>query len=409
MSTDSVYLENLDEFINDENKIVRMIYYTWSMISMNTMLCRTMRCLIIFMSNHLGDNTSPNVECVKLKLKLYDSFITVTFKWLSATLNVHVNVAKQMLFEFTQIQRNEKENDKLNGVLLVQLVPEEMLDAFKKTLSCVMSCHIYSVQRSKVKVPPNASSSISSKKSKGIASMFSKGPEKKDEKKEKPEVKQEKEVKETPVQKEDKTKNSMAAFFSKQASKPKASEPEREPQEPKTMKESAKPVRKPDLKKKKKALSDEEELPRKEKKRRRIQTTVFDSSSSSEEEEEDIDMEDPIPPTPPPPPPREPSPTLPEFPVKPKLALNGNEACATGAKRRVRKRKLVSKHTTTPDGYMQTEKVWEDYSTDEEEPIPKKKPETQNAAQKKPAAKMTKTSPNKGTKQMSLTNFFKKK
>ena len=36
--------------------------------------------------------------------------------------------------------------------ILVQIVPEEKLESFKATLEFVTSCHIYSVQKAKLKV-----------------------------------------------------------------------------------------------------------------------------------------------------------------------------------------------------------------------------------------------------------------
>jgi len=107
---DSMYLENLDEFINDEGKIV-------------------------------------------------------TYKWLSLTLDVPANVAKQMLYHFVEKQRN-KDNDSLNVTYLlsglaaadgeqgkvhkVMVVREENLEVVKRTLKEIISVHVYSVAKSKV-------------------------------------------------------------------------------------------------------------------------------------------------------------------------------------------------------------------------------------------------------------------
>jgi len=105
---DSMYLENLDKFINDEGKIV-------------------------------------------------------TYKWLSLTLDVPANVAKQMLYHFVEKQRN-KDNDSLNVTYLlsgvadgeqgkvhkVMVVREENLEVVKRTLKEIISVHVYSVAKSKL-------------------------------------------------------------------------------------------------------------------------------------------------------------------------------------------------------------------------------------------------------------------
>ncbi|XP_068203325.1 DNA polymerase delta subunit 3-like isoform X2 [Palaemon carinicauda] len=109
---DSMYLDNLDEFINDEGRII-------------------------------------------------------TCKWLCLTLKVHVNVAKQMLYHYVTKHRNEDKGDDLcvtyvvSGVVAgkdkqpdiqkVMLVREEKLDAVKSTMKNVISVHIYSVSKSKLK------------------------------------------------------------------------------------------------------------------------------------------------------------------------------------------------------------------------------------------------------------------
>ncbi|GAB1602924.1 DNA polymerase delta subunit 3-like [Argonauta hians] len=109
---DTMYLDNLDEFINDENKVV-------------------------------------------------------TYRWLSNTLQVHVNQSKQMLFDFIAKQRSEKDNDCLHvsyflagttdkskdgtKVVSCSVVPEEKLETAKNCLQHIYSCHIYSVQKAKLK------------------------------------------------------------------------------------------------------------------------------------------------------------------------------------------------------------------------------------------------------------------
>ncbi|XP_016361553.1 DNA polymerase delta subunit 3-like [Sinocyclocheilus anshuiensis] len=61
---DDLYLDNIDEFVNDQNKIV-------------------------------------------------------TYKWLSLTLGVHVNTAKQMLYHYLQQKRNESSGTPLHATYLV--------------------------------------------------------------------------------------------------------------------------------------------------------------------------------------------------------------------------------------------------------------------------------------------------
>lgn len=105
-----LYLENLDEFVNDEDKIV-------------------------------------------------------TYKWLSRTLSVPVNKAKQMLYTFVEKQKALNSECKLNITYLIggkcianedtayrfAIIQEKDLEETKKTFSLVTSIHIYSVQRCKLK------------------------------------------------------------------------------------------------------------------------------------------------------------------------------------------------------------------------------------------------------------------
>ncbi|KAK2151375.1 hypothetical protein LSH36_365g00001 [Paralvinella palmiformis] len=107
---DELCFDNLDEFINDENKVV-------------------------------------------------------TYKWLSRSLSINVNLAKQALYKFLTQQRNEKHNDDLfvtyflsglfhDGDSLVykaQIVPEQALESAKSGYTHLTSCHVYSVQKGKLK------------------------------------------------------------------------------------------------------------------------------------------------------------------------------------------------------------------------------------------------------------------
>ncbi|XP_026090705.1 DNA polymerase delta subunit 3 [Carassius auratus] len=107
---DDLYLDNIDEFVNDQNKIV-------------------------------------------------------TYKWLSLTLGVHVNTAKQMLYHYLQQKRNESSRTLLHATYLVSgkcvengstchkvsVVREDKLDAVKAKMDMTISVHVYSVQRAELK------------------------------------------------------------------------------------------------------------------------------------------------------------------------------------------------------------------------------------------------------------------
>ncbi|XP_006807828.2 DNA polymerase delta subunit 3 [Neolamprologus brichardi] len=102
---DELYLDNIDEYVNDHNKIV-------------------------------------------------------TYKWLSLTLGVHVNTAKQMLYHYLDHKRKES-SAQLHATYLVSgkfvdngqtshkvsVVREDQLEDFKAKMSLVVSVHVYSVQR----------------------------------------------------------------------------------------------------------------------------------------------------------------------------------------------------------------------------------------------------------------------
>lgn len=106
---DDLYLDNIDEFINDQNKIV-------------------------------------------------------TYKWLSLTLGVHVNTAKQMLYHYLEKKRKESSGS-LHATFLitgkyvengstchkVSVVREDKLEAAKAKMDVTISVHVYSLQRSELK------------------------------------------------------------------------------------------------------------------------------------------------------------------------------------------------------------------------------------------------------------------
>ncbi|XP_051533231.1 DNA polymerase delta subunit 3-like [Myxocyprinus asiaticus] len=107
---DDLYLENIDEFVNDQNKIV-------------------------------------------------------TYKWLSLTLGVHVNAAKQMLYHFLEQKRKECSGTPLHATYLisgkcvengsmchkVSVVREDKLEDVKAKMDVTVSVHVYSVQRAELK------------------------------------------------------------------------------------------------------------------------------------------------------------------------------------------------------------------------------------------------------------------
>ncbi|XP_047445425.1 DNA polymerase delta subunit 3 [Mugil cephalus] len=106
---DELYLDNIDEFVNDHDKIV-------------------------------------------------------TYKWLSLTLGVHVNTAKQMLFHYLDHKRKES-SAQLHATYLVSgkfvdnghtshkvsVVREEQLEDYKAKMSPIVSVHVYSVQKALLK------------------------------------------------------------------------------------------------------------------------------------------------------------------------------------------------------------------------------------------------------------------
>ncbi|KAM9451669.1 DNA polymerase delta subunit 3 isoform 2-T2 [Clarias gariepinus] len=107
---DDLYLDNIDEFVNDQNKIV-------------------------------------------------------TYKWLSLTLGVHVNTAKQMLYHYIEQRRKERSGSTLHATYLVSgkclengsmchkvsVVREDKLEDVKSKLDVTVSVHVYSVQKAELK------------------------------------------------------------------------------------------------------------------------------------------------------------------------------------------------------------------------------------------------------------------
>ncbi|XP_062366969.1 DNA polymerase delta subunit 3 [Cinclus cinclus] len=106
----------------------------------------------------------------ELYLENIDEFVTdqnrvVTYKWLSYTLGVHVNLAKQMLYDYVERKRRENSGAQLHVTYLVAgnllqnghvchrvaVVREDKLEAMKSKLSTIASVHVYSIQKSLLK------------------------------------------------------------------------------------------------------------------------------------------------------------------------------------------------------------------------------------------------------------------
>ncbi|NWV62286.1 DPOD3 polymerase, partial [Malurus elegans] len=106
----------------------------------------------------------------ELYLENIDEFVTdqnrvVTYKWLSYTLGVHVNQAKQMLYDYVERKRKENLGAQLHVTYLiagnlvqnghvchkVAVVREDKLEAMKSKLSSIASVHVYSVQKALLK------------------------------------------------------------------------------------------------------------------------------------------------------------------------------------------------------------------------------------------------------------------
>ncbi|KFV49924.1 DNA polymerase delta subunit 3, partial [Gavia stellata] len=89
----------------------------------------------------------------------------VTYKWLSYTLGVHVNQAKQMLYDYVERKRKENSGAQLHVTYLVAgnlmqnghvchkvaVVREDKLEAMKSKLTTIASVHVYSIQKALLK------------------------------------------------------------------------------------------------------------------------------------------------------------------------------------------------------------------------------------------------------------------
>ncbi|XP_026169803.1 DNA polymerase delta subunit 3 [Mastacembelus armatus] len=440
---DELYLDNIDEFVNDHNKIV-------------------------------------------------------TYKWLSLTLGVHVNTAKQMLFHYLDHKRKES-SVQLHATYLVSgkcldngqtshkvsVVREEQLEDFKSKMSLIVSVHVYSVQKALLKdsgplysvdydavkdnlkncsrysairctsaVPMSSlelqqvremqraptpepenkkpgmngdaglASKPSTKPQKGIMGMFANKatPKNQDSGKEiKLEQKEDTPLAGGPKSKPAGKASPMMNFFGNQsAKKPDKTVKEEEaapstsaaqqqqssqPEEKQyiTAVELPKDTRKDSSKSKRKDDSDSEGEKMEKKKRRRIKNPEPESSDDDFVPESPLQMEE-----------REPSP-------RPKKEIESVSHSHGHSETKTRKRRRVLKSRTFVDdeGCIVTEKGYESESYSEaedevkatkqapKEPIPSKLPANKEDGKK--SQKKTSANTNKGTKQASITGFFQKK
>ncbi|XP_047608281.1 DNA polymerase delta subunit 3 isoform X2 [Phacochoerus africanus] len=133
---DQFYLENIDEFVTDQNKI-RPARSRWKY---------------------------PYKRQLKQRGQIM-SLLAVTYKWLSYTLGVHVNQAKQMLYDYVERKRKENSGAQLHVTYLVSgsliqnghschkvaVVREDKLEAVKSKLAVTASVHVYSIQKAMLK------------------------------------------------------------------------------------------------------------------------------------------------------------------------------------------------------------------------------------------------------------------
>uniref|UniRef100_A0A671VZW2 DNA polymerase delta subunit 3 n=1 Tax=Sparus aurata TaxID=8175 RepID=A0A671VZW2_SPAAU len=418
---DELYLDNIDEYVNDHNKIV-------------------------------------------------------TYKWLSLTLGVHVNIAKQMLFHYLDHKRKES-SAQLHATYLVSgkfvdngqtshkvsVVKEDQLEDVKSKMSLIVSVHVYSIQKALLKdsgplyavdydavkdnlkncstysaircadavpmssaelqqgreinhTPPpepehkksgmngetNGTSKSSSKPQKGIMGMFANktAPKSTNSDKDiKPEQKEEAPVDATKSKAAAKANPMMNFFGSQAAKKPEKTvkeeeaEPQRQTSQPQEKQETAavEPTKdtKKDSRSKTKRLvdSDSEEEKMEKKRRRRIKKPVPDSSDEDGE-------------------------VLTSFVLF--------KSASSDMKIRKRRRVLKARTFVDEEGCIVTEKAYESESYSETEddfqatkqapkdPFPAK-PAASKKQEEKKSQKKTSASANKGGKQASIMGFFQKK
>ncbi|XP_076042362.1 uncharacterized protein LOC143026225 isoform X2 [Oratosquilla oratoria] len=417
-----------------------------------------------------------NLYLDNLEEFVFDEGRVVTYRWLSLTLSVNVNLAKQMLYHFVEKEREKKKDclsvtylvtgvaKERNGILpahKVLVVEEDRLEKVKASLKEVQCVHVYSVQKYKIKdlgvlytsdydklkecrdeskysgivnadvklrsnsdvaalqkehaykppeqpEPPKSKfavkkESASPKKSpkkfeirgnkatQSLQSMFANQAKKAELKKEnaneeKPQISAQ--VTKGPAIK-NKPKGGLASFLARGPTKPTATkevkcidikqEAAEDVEEVKEdikevpvvvkeeIKETVSPIKKSISKpveqkpksrgKAKRRADDEDPLPNV--KRKRIMQ-MSDSESSSEDEENIEDEESPLPPTPPPPVSRIESESEDEIPPTPELPKKTD-----GGKKRIRK--CVQKTFFNEDGFIETKTEFVMVSEDEDE------------------------------------------
>uniref|UniRef100_A0A4W5R822 DNA polymerase delta subunit 3 n=1 Tax=Hucho hucho TaxID=62062 RepID=A0A4W5R822_9TELE len=447
---DDLYLDNIDEFVNDQNKIV-------------------------------------------------------TYKWLSLTLGVHVNLAKQMLYHYLDQKRKEG-SARLHATYLVSgkfvengttshkvsVVREDQLEDAKSKMSLTVSVHVYSVQKAVLKdsgplysadydavkenlrncsrysaircadavprssaevlqacettqAPPpeteqikanhsNLASKPTSKQPKGIMGMFANKNVSKNQDSSK-EIKLEQKD-DAPVVETSKTKpaaktNPVSNFFGKQAAKKpdksikeeveiartsssvveKPSSPPPKAETPVKEELAKDAVVEKDIRSKTKRLehsdSEEEKSESRRMKRRRIKKPEPDSSDDEVIPDSPPRLQEK----------RDPSP-IPEIQVKKEPVAVSHSDELSDCKRRKRRRVLKSCTFVDDEGCIVTEKGYESESYSEtEDDFKVSKPTPKNPNPPKPSTgkkeeekkKKAAAASNKSTKQASITGFFQKK
>jgi len=396
----------------------------------------------------------------------------VTYKYLSKNLKVHVNVAKQMLFNFVQSQKN-----KLGVVYLlsglvtsdhgdnsadigtqqkVVLVKEADLDRVKAKFTEVLSQHIYSVQKSSESVSVTslfgadkpehgqdvtAGASLASIKHKAAVpreGIIRAPPVVKQEIKSEPIVKKEEKKdsvkkgsgieavvkKPSPVKTEttkpvtkDKGKTNIANMFAKQSTKPKPTKSETATEEKENIvnqKIEESKVNKEEKKEKKEKKEVTrfgkivEETNTKRKSKSDSQKRKRIQVMSDSEDDDDNDQEED----------EEENPVAePEAaPVTKLIESDDEDIPATPVTKSVksgrkRVKKQVDKTFMDEKGYMVTKKVYESASeTDDESSEPAKVPTPKKQEKvEPPASKKAKITGSGGKGQTGIMSFFKKK
>ncbi|XP_053312616.1 DNA polymerase delta subunit 3 isoform X2 [Spea bombifrons] len=439
----------------------------------------------------------------ELYLENIDELVTdqnkiVTYKWLSLTLGVHVNQAKQMLYDYVTRKRKENQSAQVHVTYLltgkciqngypyhkVAVVREDKLEAAKAKLAVVANVHVYSIQKAALKdsaplfntdydifknnledcnkfsaircpqavprtpeqmsqsqpveqAPTPSTPAINghlsqpaaksgSQPPKGIMGMFTRPPSKTQQadKETKPESKEPEPS--AGSNKPSAKASAMNNFFGKASlSKIKETSSTNEsvkqeekpspsvapttaappPEKPAKKSEAAKAPAKEKKRLKRAEISDsDEEAEKLVKKRRRIKQPTRDSS-----DEEGAPPSRQV---------KTPSPPLPPEPVQKSEAESQSQS---GGKRRKRKRVLKSRTFVDDEGCMVTEKAYvsesctdsgEDFSTTSKPAAAPRQPSA--AAVKQEAKAETKSSKktsaaSKGTKQASIMGFFQKK